>query len=118
MHSRYESHMLTLTFQKEGITLGRPVNNISPPMIGDKLQILPGLYREVTEIKQEENGEYTLTEIELEPEKEGRIPSALLLLTNAFYPIEETWGVLQKSKTQTEGKKTKLKEEMSYDHSL
>lgn len=98
MDSPYESYLLTIKFEKEGVTLGRPLHTETPPLIGEKLTILPGLKREVTEIRQEELGEFTFTEIQLETETEGRIPSALILLTNTFYRPEEAWGVIPKER--------------------
>jgi len=94
MSSRYESHLITLHFEKENLKLARSLHLKKPPMIGDKIPILPGLQREIVALHQEEIGEFLFTEIELETEKEGRIPSSLLMLTNTFYPKDEAWGVV------------------------
>jgi hypothetical protein len=101
MNSPYEARLLTMKFEKEGVTLGRPLQTNTPPLIGERITILPGLKREVTDIRQEELGEFTLTEIELEPETEGRIPSSLILLTNPFYRTEEAWGIIPKDHKHT-----------------
>jgi hypothetical protein len=96
MTDPYQACLLIMNFKKEEVTMCRPYLRNQIPMLGEKINILPGLKREVIDLIQEEIGDYTVTHIELEPETQGRLKSDLLMLGNFTLHPMEMWGVLPK----------------------